>query len=204
MVSMTLPPPQGPARRPRRIIATASVLGALALLGIAGELALRGLIDDRIELAAADLPTGVSVERDSTPALLQLATGRVGVQVEVSAQALTDQARSAAQLPGLLVVPEPHGLVAQVPLSIAGSEQTAQLQLSVAAQGGHAILRADTVQLAGLTLPVAAVAEQLGNDQLDRLVDGVPFPVGGSRVAVSSARATDEGLELAAEVAIWG
>jgi hypothetical protein len=77
--------------------------------------------------------------------------------------------------------------------------------LSVAAEGGQAVLRADTVRLGGLTMPVATLAEQLGNDQLDRLVEGVAFPEGQDmqQVEISSARITDDGLELGAEVAMW-
>ncbi len=193
-------------RRPRRrwIIVAASVVGGLVLLGVVGEVVLRGVIDSRIEAAAAELPAGVTVTRDDTPALWQVATGQATVRVDVSPEALTDTARSLTQLHGLQVASEAGGLVAQVPLSIAGREQNVDVLLSVVAEGGQAVLRADTVRLAGITLPMAAVADQLGNAQLDRLVDGVAFPDGESQVAISSARATEEGLELGAEVAMWG
>ena len=193
-------------RRPRRrwIIAAASVVGGLVLLGVVGEVVLRGLIDSRIEAAAAELPAGVTVTQDDTPALWQVATGQATVRVDVSPEALTDTARSVTQLQELQVASESGGLVAQVPLSIAGREQTVDVLLSVVAEGGQAVLRADTVRLAGITLPMAAVADQLGNAQLDRLVDGVAFPEGQSQVAISSARATSAGLELGAEIAMWG
>jgi hypothetical protein len=192
-------------RRPRRrwIVVTASVVGVLVVLGVVGEFVLRGLIDDRIEGTASNLPPGVTVARDDTPALWQLATGRATLQVDVSPEALTDTARTATDLPGLEVTPEAGDLVAQVPLSIAGNEQTVDVLLSVAAEGGRAVLRADTVRFAGLSLPVATLADQLGVTQLDQLADGVAFPEGESQVAISSARATEDGLELGAEVAMW-
>jgi hypothetical protein len=195
--------------RPRRrwIIATVAVVGGLGVLGVAGELVLRGIIDDRIDSAAADLPAGVTVTRDDTPALWQVATGQATVSVQVSPEALTDTARSATDLPELRVAAESGDLVAQVPLSIAGSEQTVDVLLSVAAEGGQAVLRAETVRFAGLTLPVATLAGQLDNPQLNRLVEGVAFPEGQDQgldqVAISSAHATDDGLELGAEVAMW-
>jgi hypothetical protein len=192
-------------RRPRRwIVVTASVVGGLVVLGVAAELVLRGLIDSRIESTAADLPAGVSVARDDTPALWQVATGQATLRVDVTPEALTDTARTATDLPSLEVTPQSGGLVAQVPLSIAGNEQTVDVLLSVAAEGGRAVLRADTVEFAGLSLPVATLADQLGNAQLNQLADGVEFPEGESQVAISSARATEDGLELGAEVAMWG
>ena len=201
MVPMTRTTPHRPRRR--WIIATASVVGGLVVLGVAAELVLRGIIDDRIASAEADLPAGVTVARDDTPALWQVATGQATVSVRVSPEALTDTARTATDLPELQVAAEAGDLVARVPLSIAGSEQTVDVLLSVAAEGGQAVLRADTVRFAGLTLPVATLTEQLGNAQLDRLVEGVVFPEGQDQVAISSARATDDGLELGAEVAMW-
>jgi hypothetical protein len=193
-----------PRRPRRRWIVAASLVGGLVVLGVVGELVLRGLIDDRIEGTAANLPAGVTVARDDTPALWQLATGLATLRVDVSPEALTDTARTATDLPGLEVAPQSGNLVAQVPLSIAGNKQTVDVLLSVAAEGGRAVLRADTVRFAGLSLPVAALADQLGITQLDRLADGVAFPEGESQVAISSARATEEGLELGAEVAMWG
>jgi hypothetical protein len=192
--------------RHRWIIATVSVVGVLAALGVAGELVLRGIIDDRIASAEADLPAGVTVTRDDdTPALWQVATGKATVSVRVSPEALTDTARTATDLPELQVTSEAGDLVAQLPLSIAGSEQTVDVLLSVTAEDGQAVLRAETVQLGGLSMPVDTLAEQLGNDQLDRLVEGVAFPEGQDRqqVAISSVRTTDAGLELGAEVAMW-
>lgn len=191
--------------RPRRrwIIALVSVVGVVVALGVVGELVLRSLIDDRIEATAAQLPDGVTVQRDSTPALWQVATGKATVQVDVSSEALAENARSATDLPGLQVDSGADGLMAQVPLSVAGEEQVVDVLLDVTAENGKAVLRADTVQFAGVTLPVAAVAEQLGNDQLNQLVDGVAYPEGESQVAISSARATEDGLQLGAEVAIW-
>ncbi|MDR7381864.1 hypothetical protein [Promicromonospora iranensis] len=191
--------------RPRRrwIIATASVIGGLVVLGVAGELVLRGIIDDQIETTESELPAGVTVERDDTPALWQVATGQATVSVRVSPEALTDTARTATDLPELQVAVESGNLVAQVPLSIAGNEQTVDVLLSVAAEGGQAVLRADTVQFAGLSLPVAVLADQLDNADLDRLAEGVAFPEGQDDVTISSARTTDDGLELGAEVTMW-
>lgn len=191
--------------RHRWIITVISVVGGLALLGVVGELVLRGIIDDRIASAEADLPAGVTVTRDDTPALWQVATGQATVSVRVSPEALTDTARTATDLPELEVASEAGDLVARLPLSIAGSEQTVDVLLSVVAEGGQAVLRADTVRLAGLSMPVATLAEQLGNDQLNRLVEGVAFPEGQDRqqVEISSVRTTDAGLELGAEVAMW-
>lgn len=192
-------------RRPRHrwIVVLVSVVAVLVALGVAAEVLLRGVIDDRIEAAEADLPAGVTVERDDTPALVQLATGRATVRAEVSPEALTDMARSATELSELQVTPQSGGLVAQVPLSIAGSEQNVDVALSVVAENGRAVLRAETVEFAGISLPLAAVADQLGNDQLNQLVEGVAFPEDETEVTVSSARATQNGLELGAEVAIW-
>ena len=192
-------------RRPRRrwIVAVSSVVGALVVLGVVGELVLRYIIDDQIESAAAELPPGVSVARDDTPALWQVATGRATLRVEVPAQVLGDAAREATDLPDMEVTSASDGLVARMPLSVAGSEQTVDVLLSVAAEGGRAVLRADSVQLGGLTLPVDTLAEQLDVAELDQLVEGVSFPEGESPVEISSAQATDEGLELGAEVAMW-
>ncbi|MFD2796607.1 hypothetical protein ACFS27_23800 [Promicromonospora vindobonensis] len=192
-------------RRPRRrwIIAVASVVGGLVVLGVLGELVLRYVIDDRIESAAAELPPGMSVARDDTPALWQVATGRATLRVEVPAEALNDAAREATDLPDLEVAPAPGGLVARFPLPVAGDEQTVDMLLSVTAEDGRAVLRADSVQLGGLTLPVSTLADQLGVTELDRLAEGVQFPEGESPVAISSAQATEEGLELGAEVAMW-
>lgn len=181
----------------------ASVVGGLVVLGVIGELVLRAVVDDRIESAAAELPPGVAVTRGDTPALWQLATGQAVLRVEVPAEALNDAAREATDLPGLEVAPASGGLVARLPLPGAGGEQTVDLLLSVAAEDGQAVVRADSVELGGLTLPVATLAEQLGITQLDRLTEGVRFPEGESPVAISSARATGDGLELGAEVAMW-
>ncbi|WP_036966806.1 hypothetical protein [Promicromonospora kroppenstedtii] len=204
MSSNAAPPPSAP-RRPRRrwIVVLVSVVAVLVALGVAAEVLLRGVIDDRIAAAETDLPAGVTVERDDTPALVQLATGRATVRAEVSPEALTDMARSATELPELRVTPQSGGLVAQVPLSIAGSEQNVDVALSVVAENGRAVLRAESVEFAGISLPLAAVADQLGNDQLNQLVEGVAFPEDETEVAISSARATQNGLELGAEVAIW-
>ncbi|WP_369371663.1 hypothetical protein AB1046_23355 [Promicromonospora sp. Populi] len=197
---------QSAPARPRRrwIVVTASVVGGLVVLGVVAEFALRGVIDDRLETTAASLPAGVTMTRDSTPALWQVATGQAAVRLDVSSEALTETARSAADLPGLQVASGADGLVAQVPLSLAGQEQTVDVLLSVTAEDGKAMLRADTVQFAGLSLPVATVAEQLGNDQLDRLVDGVAYPEEENGVVISSAQTTGDGLELGAEVPMWG
>lgn len=201
MVAMT----ESAARRPRRrwIVAVASVVGGLVVLGVIGELVLRAVVDDRIESAAAELPPGVAVTRGDTPALWQLATGQAVLRVEVPAEALNDAAREATDLPGLEVAPASGGLVARLPLPGAGGEQTVDLLLSVAAEDGQAVVRADSVELGGLTLPVATLAEQLGITELDQLAEGVRFPEGASPVAISSARATGDGLELGAEVAMW-
>ncbi len=201
MVPMTRSTPHRPRRR--WIVAIASVVGGLVVLGVAGELVLRGIIDDRIAATEADLPPGVTVTRDDTPALWQVATGRATVSVRVSPEALTDTARSTTDLPELEVAAESGNLVAQVPLSIAGNEQTVDVLLSVAAEGGQAVLRADTVRFGGLTLPVSVLADQLDNPDLDRLAEGVTFPEGQDDVTISSARATDDGLELGAEVTMW-
>lgn len=190
-------------RRPRRWITAVAVVGVLVGLGVAAEVVLRGLIDSRIASAAADLPPGVSVTRDDTPALWQVATGQATLRVDVTPEALTDTARTATDLPELELTPRSDGLVAHVPLSVAGNEQTVDVLLSVAAEGGRAVLRADTVQFAGLSLPVATLADQLGNAQLSQLAEGMEFPEGESPVAISSARATEDGLELGAEVAMW-
>ncbi|WP_020018135.1 hypothetical protein [Promicromonospora sukumoe] len=204
MSSNAAAPPSAP-RRPRRrwIVVLVSVVAVLVALGVAAEVLLRGVIDDRIAAAEADLPAGVTVERDDTPALVQLATGRATVRAEVSPEALTDMARTATELPELQVAPQSGGLVAQVPLSIAGSEQNVDVSLSVTAENGRAVLRAESVEFAGISLPLAAVADQLGNDQLNQLVEGVAFPEDETEVTISSARATQNGLELGAEVAIW-
>jgi hypothetical protein len=196
---------QSAPRRPRRrwIAPVVWVVGAVVTLGVVGELVLRGVIDDRIESTAADLPSGLSVARDDTPALWQVATGRATLRVEVTPDGLTDIARTATDLPALEVTPESGSLVARVPLAIAGDEQMVDVLLAVAAEDGQAVLRADTVRFAGLTLPVATLAEQLDNTQLDQLAEGMVFPEGTSEVAISSARATDDGLELGAEVAMW-
>lgn len=182
---------------------TASVVGGVVVLGVAGELVLRSLIDSRIEDTASSLPPGVTVARDDTPALWQIATGQATLRVDVSPEALTDTARTATDLPGLEVTPQSGNLVAQIPLPVAGNQETVDVLLSVAAEGGRAVLRADTVRFAGLSLPVAVVADQLGITELDQLADGVTFPEGRSQVAISSARATEDGLELGAEVAMW-
>jgi len=194
---------ENPPRRRRWIVVTASVVGGLVVLGVAAELLLRGVIDDRIESSTADLPSGVSVTRDDTPALWQMATGRATLHVDVTPDALTDTARAATDLRTLEVTPRSDGLVAQVPLSVAGNEQTVEVLLSVAAEGGRAVLRADTVQFAGLSLPVATVAEQLGIDQLEQLADGVEFPEDESQITISSVRTTEDGLELGAELTMW-
>jgi hypothetical protein len=191
-------------RRPHRwIIAVASVVGGLVVLGVVAELVLRGLIDSRIETATEDLPPGVSVARDDTPALWQVATGQATLRIEVTPEALTDTARTATDLPELEVATRSGGLVAQVPLSVAGNEQTVDVLLTVTAEGGRAVLRADTVRFAGISLPVTTLADQLGNPQLNQLADGVEFPEGESQVAISSVRATESGLDLGAEVAMW-
>ncbi|MFD2025857.1 hypothetical protein [Promicromonospora aerolata] len=192
-------------RRPRRrwITAVVSVVGVLVVLGVAGELVLRSVIDDRIETATTDLPPGMSVARDDTPALWQVATGRATLRVEVTPEALTDAARTATDLPELELTPASDGLVARLPLSIAGGEQTADVLLSVTAEAGQAVLRADTVEVGGLSLPVATLADQLGDSQLNQLAEGVAFPEGEDQVAISSAQATEDGLELGAEVAMW-
>lgn len=182
---------------------TASVVGGLVVLGVAAELVLRGLIDSRIEDTASSLPTGVTVTRDDTPALWQVATGQATLRVDVTPEALTDTARTATDLPELEVTPRSGNLVAHIPLAIGGTEETVDVLLTVAAEGGRAVLRADTVQFAGLSLPVAAVADQLGITELDQLAEGVTFPEDESQVAISSARATEDGLELGAEVAMW-
>jgi hypothetical protein len=191
-----------PARR-RWIVVTASVVGVLVVLGVVGEFVLRGLIDDRIEDTASDLPPGVTVTRDDTPALWQVATGQATLRVDVSPEALTDTARTATDLPGLEVTPQSGNLVAQIPLPVGGNQETVDVLLTVTAEGGRAVLRADTVQVGGLSLPVAALADQLGINQLDQLAEGVTFPEGESQVAISSARTTEDGLELGAEVAMW-
>lgn len=180
------------------------MVGGLLVLGAVGEVVLRGVVDDRIEAVAADLPTGVTVTRDGAPALWQVATGQAALRVAVSPGALTETARSVTDLPGLRVAPEDGGLVAQMPLSVAGSEQTVDVLLSVAEENGQAVLRADTVRFAGLSLPMATVADQLGDERLDRLAEGVTFPERGSQVTVSSVQATEDGLELGAEVALRG
>jgi hypothetical protein len=204
-MSSNAAPPQSPSRRPRRrwFGGLLSVLLVLAVLGVVGEVLLRGVIDDRIAAAEADLPAGVTVERDDTLALVQVATGRATLRAEVSPEALTELARSAAELPELEVTPQSGNLVAQIPLSIAGSEQNVDVLLSVAAENGKAVLRADTVEFAGISLPLDSVAEQLGNEQLNQLVEGVAFPEDASEVTITSTRATDAGLVLGAEVKIW-
>lgn len=204
MVPMTRSTPRRPRPRRRWTVAVAAVVGGLLVLGAVGEVVLRGVVDDRIEAAAADLPTGVTVTRDGAPALWQVATGQAALRVAVSPGALTETARSVTDLPGLRVAPEDGGLVAQMPLSVAGSEQTVDVLLSVAEEDGQAVLRADTVRFAGLSLPMATVADQLGDERLDRLAEGVTFPERGSQVTVSSVQATEDGLELGAEVALRG
>ena len=192
-------------RRPRRwIVALTSVVGVLVVLGVVGEVVLRGIIDDRIERTAADLPAGISVERDDTLALWQVATGRAKLRVGVTPEAITEAARDSTDLQELEVAPDPGGLVAQLPLTIAGNTQNVDVLLSVAAEGGKAVVRADSARVAGITLALTAVAGQLDNPDLNRLVEGVAFPEGESPVAISSARATNDGLELGAEVVLWG
>ncbi|MFI8524763.1 hypothetical protein ACIGB8_09970 [Promicromonospora sukumoe] len=204
-MSSNAAPPQSPPRRPRRrwIGGLLSVLIVLAVLGVVGEVLLRGVIDDRIAAAEADLPAGVTVERDDTLALVQVATGRATLRAEASPEALTELARSSTELPELQVTTQSGSLVAQIPLSIAGSEQNVDVLLSVAAENGKAVLRADSVEFAGISLPLDTVAEQLSNEQLNQLVEGVAFPEDASEVTISSVRTTDAGLVLGAEVKIW-
>lgn len=208
MESMTASPATAPApaparRRRRGLVILLVALGVVVLLVVAAEVLLRGLIDDRLRSAEADLPEGVSVERDGTPALWQVARGHAALRVDVAPEALTDMARDATELPGLEVEAESGTLVAQVPLPVQGSTRTVDLLLDVAAEGGRAVVRADTVRFAGLSLPVATVAQQLGSEDLGRLAEGVAFPEGESDLAISSARTTPAGLELGAQVAMW-
>jgi regulator of protease activity HflC (stomatin/prohibitin superfamily) len=184
------------------MISTVVALGGLVALGVIGEYVLRGVIDDRIENGAADLPSGVTVTQDRTPALWQVTVGQTRLRIDVPPEALTASARSATGIQELNVVAEQGNLVAQMPLPLAGGERTADILLSVAAEDGQVLLRADTVRIAGLNLPVAALAERLDNPQLDRLADGVTFPEGEGKLMITSARATANGLELEAEVAM--
>ncbi|MCP2262826.1 hypothetical protein ACFQHV_00270 [Promicromonospora thailandica] len=196
--------PSAPTRPRRRwIIVVATVVGVLVVLGVVAEVVLRGLIDDRIGTAARELPAGVTVARDDTPALWQVATGAVTLRVHVAPESLTGMAQSATELPGLEVAAEAGALVARVPLPVGGSTQTVDVLLDVSAEDGRAVVRADTVRFAGLSLPVSAVADQIGDPRLNQLTEGVTFPEGESQVAISSARATEDGLELGAEVALW-
>src|SRR5690606_32753420 len=115
MESMTASPATAPAptarRRRRGPVIALVALGVVVLLVVAAEVLLRGLIDDRLRAAEADLPAGVSVERDDTPALWQVATGHARLRVDVAPDALTDLARDATQLPDLEVEAESGTLV---------------------------------------------------------------------------------------------
>lgn len=181
-------------RRRRWIIAGAICLVTVLGTGLVGEAVARYQLAGRAAELGADLP-GVSLSLTGRPALVQLASGRIEVDVAVSDAALSTYAQCRTRQ-DLSVRAGPGGLVVTTSRTVRGMTLPVDVTLVPRQDGERWLLVADSVSAAGISVPAGRARTLLdgrdgvGTGLATRLLDGVPLP-GTERFAITSARVAE-------------
>lgn len=161
-------------KRPRTWIVVTVVVATLAAAVIAGEAIARATVTNRLEstLATRD---GLDVGIASTPALLQLATGRLEVTLVISDDLLGEVAACATDLPTLEVTTTSAGLAISTARSFRGIDLPVTVLLVPRSTETGWMLGADSVSVAGISIPAARAAALLdgGGVAADLLGEGI-------------------------------
>lgn len=181
-------------RRSKKLIVGGWIaVATIAVTAVAGDLVARHELDKRIATVATSMP-GVSLSLAGGPALLQLASGHLTVQLAVSDSALstyvacrTDQDLTVHTVDG--------GLVVSTERSVRGMTLPIEILLVPRHDGDRWELVADSVSAAGVSVPAKRALKILrgkggsSSTFADRLLGGIPLPT-EERLSVTSVRFT--------------
>lgn len=192
-------------RKTKWIIASVIALTLVIAAAVTSELLARNKLESRISDLGSTLP-GVSTALAGGPALLQLASGRIDVQLAVSDAALDTYARCRTEQ-DLSVHAAEGGLTVTTERTMRGMTLPVDVTLVPRKDGDRWLLVADSVSAAGISLPADRALKVLGGkDGSDsklatRLLDGIPLP-SDDRLAITSIRVTDGAVLVTASTAI--
>ncbi|TXK16362.1 hypothetical protein [Homoserinibacter sp. GY 40078] len=171
------------SRRTRTILIVAGIavvgVGALA---VTGEAVAQARIEDRMSSLSAGFP-GMSVEPAGGSALGQVLSGHVQVRLTATDAALADIA--ACRIDQQLTVHAmPDGLVVGTERTLRGMTVPVEVLLVPHRTSDGWTLTADSVSVAGISLPAERVLTALGGDDGlgRRLLDGIPLSAGSLAV----------------------
>ncbi|WP_409048251.1 hypothetical protein AB2L57_05480 [Microbacterium sp. HA-8] len=172
-------------RRARRwTVAAGAAAIVLVSLGVSVELAARERVEARLSTFEQRMP-GVDAALADTPALWQLATGRIALRVTVPDAALDAVVRCSSEQE-IDVRSVPDGLVMTRERALGGASLPVELLLVPQRRpDGGWLLVADSVSAGGISIPADRALRMLsgraGDDAgfASRLLDGIPLPSGG-------------------------
>lgn len=186
------------------IRATVIALALIVTVAVAGELVARSALASRVaDLGAAP---GVSTVLSGRSALLQLAGGRIEIELAISDSAMSRYANCRKDNE-IVVRAEEGGLIVTTERTIRGVTLPVEVTLVPRRDGGGWALVADSVSAAGISLPAERALKVLagggaeGSKAGTRLLRGIPLP-GDERLAVSSVSFADGATLLTANAAI--
>lgn len=187
------------------IRATAIALALTVTVAVAGELIARNVLANRVAEVAGALP-GVSAALSGGPALMQLAGGRVQVELAISDTAMSTYA-NCRKNHELRVRAEEGKLIVATDRTMRGVTLPVEVTLVPRRQDDGWSLVADSVSAAGISLPAERALKLLGGEEAaaskagTRLLRGIPLP-GDERLAISSVSFADGAIRLSANAAI--
>ncbi|GAA2229747.1 hypothetical protein N1031_06540 [Herbiconiux moechotypicola] len=181
-------------RRRTWIIAGTIALAAVVAIAVGGELIARNQIENRIADVGDALP-GVTSTLSGGPALMQLASGRIDVQLTVSDEALSAYANCRTDQE-LTVRTADGGLIVATERTVRGMTLPVEVFLVPRKDGDSWSLIADSVSAGGISLPaeralkILAGKDGTGSRLATRLLDGIPLP-SDERLDITSVSFTD-------------
>lgn len=192
-------------RKRKWIVAAWIAVAILVAVVVSGEFVARSQLEGRIA-AFGDSLTGVSTSLTGGSALMQLARGRVDVDLAISDSALgtyvacrTDQDLTVHTVEG--------GLIVTTERTVRGMTLPVEVLLVAQRDGDGWSLVADSVSAAGVSIPAKRALKILtgrdgsGSTLANRLLDGIQLPK-DERMAITSVRFTDGEAHLTASTSI--
>ena len=172
---------------------------------LAGELVARNQLEGRVVDLGSTLP-GVSAALDDGPALIQLADGRIDVELAVPDATLNKYASCRTNHD--LSVRSGNGvLIVTTERTVRGMELPVDVTRVPRRDGDEWSLIPDSVSAAGISLPADRASKLLagkdtaGSRRATRLLDGVPLP-DDERFAITTVSFTEGTARVTARTAI--
>ena len=161
-------------RRRRPLLIAGSILIGLAALVVTAEVVVRAQVDAAVA-SRTDAIAGVSVSRSGASALWAFALGRVEVRASVTDAALESMVACRTDQPVTLAI-TPGSIDVETELALRG--RTLPVRVAFVPRetiDGWSFI-ADSIAVAGLSLPSTRVGPLLGDGAPDWLQDGVALP----------------------------